>query len=471
MAPNVDSGSKDRGVSAVKEVVSGATANALSPAERVVTRKELAGHASRESVWIAVNGRVYDVTGFENVHPGGEIILTAAGQDATDVFAAFHTPATWKMMPQFLVGNLEEDALSAKPSKQLNGHSPHEYQADIRKMRAELVKLRAFDSNKFFYLFKFLSTSAICALSVVMALGMKDSMIVTALAAFTMALFWQQCGWLAHDFLHHQVFKNRVFNNLVGLVVGNVYQGFSVSWWKMKHNHHHAAPNVTSTAAGPDPDIDTVPVLLWSEKLIEGDSKEMEDLPMFLMKNQKIFYWPVLCVARISWLLQSLLFQRAPVWNFVGGNSWRAVEIVALLMHHGAYFYLLSLLKSWVHVALFLVVSQAMGGVLLGVVFTVGHNAMKVLSEEEMKSTDFVQMQVLTTRNIEPTAFNRWFSGGLSYQIEHHIWPQLPRHSLPKAREILTKFCSKYDIPYASQGLIEGNMEVWKMLSKLGESL
>ena len=57
------------------------------------------------------------------------------------------------------------------------------------------------------------------------------------------ALCWQQCGWLAHDFLHHQVFTNRSINNACGLFFGNFCQGFSVAWWKDKHNLHHAAPN------------------------------------------------------------------------------------------------------------------------------------------------------------------------------------------------------------------------------------
>lgn len=77
-----------------------------------------------------------------------------------------------------------------------------------------------------------------------------------------LALFWQQSEWLAHDFLHHQVFTNRFYNNLTGLGVGNIWQGFSTSSWKMKHNHHHASPNVVHTQAGGDPEILTMPFIL-----------------------------------------------------------------------------------------------------------------------------------------------------------------------------------------------------------------
>ena len=53
-------------------------------------------------------------------------------------------------------------------------------------------------------------------------------------AACVLALFWQQCGWLAHDFAHHGVFTNRRLNDLMVLLVGGFYLGFSLDWWKNK---------------------------------------------------------------------------------------------------------------------------------------------------------------------------------------------------------------------------------------------
>eukprot|EP00184_Porphyridium_aerugineum_P004011 CAMPEP_0184707480 /NCGR_PEP_ID=MMETSP0313-20130426/37291_1 /TAXON_ID=2792 /ORGANISM="Porphyridium aerugineum, Strain SAG 1380-2" /LENGTH=489 /DNA_ID=CAMNT_0027169055 /DNA_START=171 /DNA_END=1640 /DNA_ORIENTATION=- len=467
----------------------------IPASDRIITIKELASHATRESAWIAINNRVYDVTGFEHQHPGGEILLTAAGQDASDVFVAFHPMSTYKMLNKFLIGNLEQEqelqpsSLKQRETSQVNkvfsskGKSfneltpeeKEEYRTDIKKMRADLVKLKAFDSSKAFYAYKVLSNLLICAISFDIVLNSRllsnTSMASTILAALLLGLFWQQCGWLAHDFLHHQVFQNRLFNNIAGLFVGNIFQGFSVSWWKMKHNHHHAAPNVTETVAGGDPDIHTYPLLLWSEKLIEGSAEEIKSLPRFLVTNQKIFYWPILCCARVSWVIQSLLFQVAPTWNFVGGNAWRSLEILCLFLHHAIYIWLVAQIPTIPQKLVFMVLSQATGGLFIGVVFTVGHNAMEILTPEEMKDTDFIRMQLVTTRNIDPSPFNIWFSGGLSHQVEHHIWPSLPRHSLPKAREIVMAFCDKYGLKYYSRGLIEGNIEVAQLLARVGASI
>ncbi|KAI0919045.1 hypothetical protein AcW1_003476 [Taiwanofungus camphoratus] len=60
---------------------------------RVLTGPEVAAHASRESCWIIVHGKVYDVTDFLDEHPGGsKIILKYAGRDATEAYEPIHPP-------------------------------------------------------------------------------------------------------------------------------------------------------------------------------------------------------------------------------------------------------------------------------------------------------------------------------------------------------------------------------------------
>ena len=429
-----------------------------------VTEKELKEQNGTNGSlsWIAIKGKVYNVSNFGKEHPGGNIIFTHAGQDATDVFSAFHPAAVYNWLPRFYVGELANDSSStlADAGKEVD------YRRDISAMKSELMKARAFESSKVYYFFKVASNVAILSMAIaaiVLLNGLPGAMVGGAL----LALFWQQCGWLAHDFLHHQVFKNRMYNNLAGLVIGNVWQGFSTSWWKMKHNHHHAAPNVVHTQAGGDPDILTMPLLLWSEKII--DSNDLKDLPRFMVRHQKFFYMPLMAAARASWLLQSLLFQFEPVHKYVGGLATKISEIITLVIHYLAVIYITSLLETNSSRVVFLLVCQSLGGLFIAVVFTVGHNAMEVFTSEEMKDTDFIRLQVRSTRDITPTVFNMWFSGGLAYQVEHHIWPTLPRHSLPLASKILKRFCAKYNIPYAVEGLIKGNLAVCKVLSDIGK--
>jgi len=60
-----------------------------------LTGKEVGEHNSRESCWVIVHGKAYDVTEFLPEHPGGpKIILKYAGKDATDEFDPIHPPDT-----------------------------------------------------------------------------------------------------------------------------------------------------------------------------------------------------------------------------------------------------------------------------------------------------------------------------------------------------------------------------------------
>ncbi len=59
---------------------------------------------------IALIQQVYDVTYFAQQHPGGRVIYTYAGKDATDVFAGFHSPASWALLKPLYVGELDEVA-------------------------------------------------------------------------------------------------------------------------------------------------------------------------------------------------------------------------------------------------------------------------------------------------------------------------------------------------------------------------
>jgi L-lactate dehydrogenase (cytochrome) len=56
---------------------------------------EISRHNSRESCWVVIHGKAYDVTDFLPEHPGGpRIILKYAGKDATDEFDPIHPPDT-----------------------------------------------------------------------------------------------------------------------------------------------------------------------------------------------------------------------------------------------------------------------------------------------------------------------------------------------------------------------------------------
>jgi fatty acid desaturase len=52
------------------------------------------------------------------------------------------------------------------------------------------------------------------------------------------------------------------------------------------------------------------------------------------------------------------------------------------------------------------------------------------------------------------------FHGGLQYQIEHHLFPRVPRHNLGKVAALVKPFCEKHNIPYISVSFMQGNRMV-----------
>lgn len=456
--------SVERKGSAFSTEPSSPTSVTKSSKERIISWGELSLHNTVEDSWIAIKGRVYDVTNFSKFHPGGDILFTASGLDATDVFAGFHNLTdAWKLLPPLLVGTLEDAKNPPLPNVD------QQYVQDIVEMRKQISALKLYDSSKLYYAYKIASNVALCSLSVAIVMY-SGSWPAIAVAAFIMALFWQQCGWLAHDFLHHQVFNRRYINNLFGLLIGNIFQGFSVNWWKTKHNHHHAVPNVTDAPSGGDPDIATTPILFWSEKLIEG---ELEDLPLWMLRNQAVLYVPILCFARISWLVQSIQHNIPKPNPNVTGKVMYYSEIATLFLHHSLFLALVvkvGMMYSVPKALSYMMMSHAWGGILLGLVFAVGHNAMDVLTLEEMREVDFIRLQVRTTRNVNPNWFTDWLCGGLNYQVEHHIFPSVPRHHLWKLARILRAFCDKHKIPYTSKTLVDGNKDVCQLLQDVGKA-
>merc|ERR1711990_888578 len=268
---------------------------------------------------------------------------THAGDDMTDVYNAFHPPSASDVLAKFEIGHLDESVVPT--GLYANKKVPEEqkrFEKAYRDLRIQLIKMGMFDASPLYYTWKVTSNLLILGASVYCAIT-TDSWAWNMTGAVLLALFWQQCGWLAHDFLHHQVFKQRWKGDLAGVVIGDLFQGFSVQWWKSKHNAHHAVPNLhasTPTAADGDPDIDTMPILAWTLKMAET-AKDSE-WGRFMIRYQAIFYFPALLFARLAWAHQSWVF----VYGGWGQHSvkgakqdqanmkYPTLEKIALLLHY-----------------------------------------------------------------------------------------------------------------------------------------
>jgi len=84
---------------------------------------------------------------------------------------------------------------------------------------------------------------------------------------------------------------------------------------------------------------------------------------------------------------------------------------------------------------------------------------MPIYTKSEAADIDFFELQVLTGRNVVGGPLINWFCGGLNYQIEHHVFPNIPRHSFPKIQPSFEALCKKHGVPYHSTTFWKGTFE------------
>jgi acyl-lipid Delta6-acetylenase / acyl-lipid (9-3)-desaturase len=347
-----------------------------------------------------------------------------------------------------------------------------------------MISAGLFKLNKFYYLYKFASQillvgAAAYAASIPGSVGYY-------VGAILLGLFWQQSGWLCHDLCHNQLCELKdgralsVWNHALGMITGNLSQGFSVKWWKDKHNRHHAVPNVHGgefNTMNADPDIDTMPLLAWSRKMaaLGKDSQ----FGRFMISIQKFTYMPLLCIARFSWLLQSIQFAWSIKGNGVFENASKSEDLeraqenylvgpaktfeqTFIVLHHLWVFLLCAQRGSILEALSFWMLAQVTCGFLLFSVTSLGHNGLPVYEADERP--DYWKLQVTTTRNITGNWFVHWLCGGLEYQVDHHLFPMMPRHSLPAAHEIIVAFCKEHDLKFNEDNLFHGTIDILKHL-------
>jgi len=103
--------------------------------------------------------------------------------------------------------------------------------------------------------------------------------------------------------------------------------------------------------------------------------------------------------------------------------------------------------------------------------FFFNHYACDLITEQATKNHNFVELQLATTRNLTSSIITDWFCGGINLQIEHHLFPTLPRHNLSTVSTYVKQFCAKYGLIYQCKDLIPGYTNVLTQLANVAYSL
>jgi len=273
----------------------------------------------------------------------------------------------------------------------------------------------------------------------------------TLAVAPLVGMMFTQLGFIGHDAGHNQVFDTRRRNHMLGLAVGNALIGLSFGWWVPKHNAHHAHPN----EMGRDPDMGEGVALASSDAPETG-----RPLVSWLARWQAPLFFPLM-------LLRSGGMHVLGVKRLLRRRDHAAaVEASLILLHAVLYLTVVLLVLSPLKALAFAAVQQAVFSLYLGISFAPNHKGMPII--ESATAAGFARRQVVTARNISGGPFTTFMLGGLNRQIEHHLFPSMPRPNLRRVQGLVRDFCVATDLGYREENFVESFRQIVHHLSDVG---
>ena len=357
---------------------------------------------------LSINGQWYDLTQWQNLHPGGgEILRHMNGKDATDAFYSLHSSEAIRRLSR----------LKSSSSAQIQHSLPHvettQLTQSFRRLRQRLNDEGYFNRSIGWELFYQLSPYILCLLGTWFHFYCNS----TLLAILTIGLGMQQAGWIGHDYCHGR----GPWMRWMGRSLSGSINAFSPTWWSHKHNTHHVYTN----NLGIDTDVANDPVfhLFFPAK----------DNDVWFRSYQHWYFLPVYSLLFVSWRWQSVQ------------HAVRTLNYLELALMSPSYLWLYTL--GW---------QVAIGSVLLGGLLVAGIVTATHQSEEMLMDSDhsFVETQFLTTCDARcESFFMEWLWGGMQYQLEHHLFPTMPKYYYVRVRPILEQWAKDNGIDYRCESV------------------
>jgi fatty acid desaturase len=288
--------------------------------------------------------------------------------------------------------------------------------------------------------------------------------------AVLLAVGTTQVAFLGHDAGHRQMFRGRRASEVAGLLAANLAVGLSFGWWIDKHNRHHANPNHEDE----DPDVEAG-ALVWTQE----QARQTRGFGRRLARRQAYLFFPLLTLEGLALHVASVQALLARQDRPVAGGGvrrdhrvpmrHRRIESLLLVLHLVGYLAAVFAVLSPLRALVFIAIHQGLWGVYMGCSFAPNHKGMPMPTAED--DLDFLRKQVLTSRNVRGGPFVDFALGGLNYQIEHHLFPSMPRSNLRRAQPIVRAYCLEQGISYEETGLVDSYRQALRHLHEVGRPL
>lgn len=270
-------------------------------------------------------------------------------------------------------------------------------------------------------------------------------------------LLWTATGFgmaglglsVMHDAVHDTYSSNRKLNNLLAHFTMFFIGGF-VENWRIQHNHkHHTYTNVT----GVDEDIKPpIPALRFSPDTPHRKIHKFQYLYAWFFYGLMTFMW-----ASSKDFKQLFRFKKEGFYDG-RGKAYRK-ELVRLFAWKISYYLIYigaPILFTEYSIGLILLgyaCKHFFAGLTLSAVFQPAHVTTRTvfphIEEDNTIKNSWAAHQILTTQNFAmKSKLFSWYVGGLNFQIEHHLFPNICHVHYKKLSPIVQDVVKEFNLPY-----------------------
>lgn len=253
---------------------------------------------------------------------------------------------------------------------------------------------------------------------------------------------------IMHDAVHGSLSNNKKLNEFVGQATLNFIAGSTINW-KIQHNVlHHSFTNVD----GYDEDISPSGVMRFSPNQEHKGFFRYQAYYAWFLYGLMTFIW-----ATFKDFGQLNRFHKMGLLKQQGKNYNKEMRnlIIRKIIYYAVFMalpiYLIGL--PWYHVVLGWLAMHFVAGITLGTIFQCAHvipeTSYPSLDENNTLENDVATHQMLTTANFaNNNKLLSWYAGGLNFQIEHHLFPNICHVHHKDISKIVRKTAEEFGIPY-----------------------
>ena len=270
------------------------------------------------------------------------------------------------------------------------------------------------------------------------------AIVLCGLLGFTLALIGFN---VMHDACHGSYSTNKNVNEILGYTLNLI--GGNSFLWKQKHNIlHHTYTNVD----GKDDDIAKSPFIRMcsTQKWVAAHRAQHIYLP-FLYAISSLFWilWQDFYkyfTKRVYTSKLQTMSRKDHIIFWVSKAIYLVIYVALPILFHGW----LAWLAGFVTLNIIL-------GLTTSIVFQLAHVVEETefvyvgIDDSIVIENEWAVHQIKTTANFSPgSAVITYLSGGLNYQVEHHLFPRISHIHYPSISKIVRQKCEEFNLPYLS---------------------